>query len=217
MAATRMPAARHVRDVAVVETDTLLRDELHAAIGDSTELRCVASGTHLDELGVNGSVEAVVIVASTPGPDVLRQAAVARKRHPRAKVVVFAEHVDAALIEAVEKTVGCSVISLEQPVDDLLAAIVGDKEAAEPSDPRQQHADARASELGLTRREREVLQLLADGRNVAAIAYCLGISTMTCRDHIKHLREKLHCQSAVEVVVTAIRLGLLPELNRPVL
>jgi two-component system nitrate/nitrite response regulator NarL len=216
MVAAHLPSARHIRDVAVVEADALFRDALRAAIDNGTGLRCVASGAHLDELGVNGSVEAVVIGASTPKQDVLRQAAVAKRRHPRAKVVVIAGRVDAELIDQVKKAAGCSVVSTDQPLDDLVTAIVGDREASEPRGHRQQHAEIRASELGLTRREREVLLLLADGRNVASIAYSLGISTATCRDHIKHLREKLHCQSAIEVVVTAFRLGLLPELNRQV-
>ncbi len=216
MVATHLPSARHIRDVAVVEADALFRDTLRAAIDNGTGLRCVASGAHLDELGVNGSVEAVVIGASTPEKDVLRQAAVAKRRHPRAKVVVIAGRFDAELIDQVKKAAGCAVVSTDQPLDDLVNAIVGDRGASEPRGHRQQHAETRAIELGLTPREREVLLLLADGRNVAAIAYSLGISTATCRDHIKHLREKLHCQSAIEVVVTAFRLGLLPELTPPV-
>ena len=75
---------------AVIETDALLRDALRAAISSGAGLRCVASGAHLDELGADRSLEAVVIGASTPGPDVLRQAAAARSRRPRATVVVIA-------------------------------------------------------------------------------------------------------------------------------
>ena len=206
---------RHVRDVAVIETDALLRDALRAAISNGTGLRCVASGAHLDELGANRSLEAVVIGASTPGPDMLRQAAAARSRHPRATVVVIAGYVDDALIGRVHEAGGTSVVSTEQPLDELLAAIVNRREASAPSCQRQAHAATRASELGITRREQDVLRLLGDGKNAASIAYRLGISAATCRDHIKHLREKLHCQSALEVVVTGFRLGLLPELNRP--
>ncbi len=213
--AARPRSDRRVRDVAVVETDALLRDVFIAAISNDTGLRCVASGAHVDELGGNGTIEAVVVSAPTPGPDVLGQALAARRRHPQATVVVIAGHVDAALIERLRGAGATSVVSTEQPFDDLVAAVAGNRATSAPSCRRQELAERRAKELGITRREQEALRLLGDGKNVASIAYCLGISAATCRDHIKHLREKLRCQSAIEVVVTAFRLGLLPELNRP--
>ncbi len=212
--AARSLSDRRVRDVAVVETDALLRDVFRAALSNGTGLRCVDSGAHLDELGCNSSIEAVVISAPTPGPDVLSQASAARRRHPLARIIVVAGHVDAALIEKMHEAGATSVVSTEQPLGDLVAAVVGQDTSA-LSSRRQELAAIRAGELGITQREQEVLRLLGVGKNVASIAHCLGISATTCRDHVKHLRQKLDCQSAIEVVITAFRLGLLPELNRP--
>ncbi|MGH9116516.1 MAG: response regulator transcription factor [Acidimicrobiales bacterium] len=71
---------------------------------------------------------------------------------------------------------------------------------------------SRAAEPRLSPRELEVLRLLADGLTSDTIARRLGITTNTCRDHLKRLRSKLDCSTTLQVVVIAARLGLLPGL-----
>jgi DNA-binding NarL/FixJ family response regulator len=61
----------------------------------------------------------------------------------------------------------------------------------------------------LTRREREVLDCLAQGMQVKAIARVLGITQETCRGYVKSLHVKLGARSQLEAVVRAQRLGLL--------
>lgn len=61
----------------------------------------------------------------------------------------------------------------------------------------------------LTRRELQVLQLVAQGRGTQEIADDLGISLHTVRNHVRHFRRKLDARTKLEAVVTAIRLGVL--------
>jgi len=61
----------------------------------------------------------------------------------------------------------------------------------------------------LTRREREVLDCLAQGMQVKAIARVLGIMQETCRGYVKSLHVKLGARSQLEAVVRAQRLGLI--------
>lgn len=61
----------------------------------------------------------------------------------------------------------------------------------------------------LTRREREVLDCLAQGMQVKAIARVLGITQETCRGYVKSLHTKLGARSQLEAVVRAQRLGLI--------
>ncbi|MCV7100652.1 response regulator transcription factor, partial [Mycobacterium palustre] len=56
---------------------------------------------------------------------------------------------------------------------------------------RGRHADTRADPNGLTRREREVLELLADGRSDAQIAATLHISPKTAGSHVGSILVKL--------------------------
>jgi DNA-binding NarL/FixJ family response regulator len=60
---------------------------------------------------------------------------------------------------------------------------------------------------GLTRREREVLQCLADGLDRAEIARRLRISANTVRTHIQNLIVKLDVHSTLECVALALRYG----------
>lgn len=61
----------------------------------------------------------------------------------------------------------------------------------------------------LTPREREVLQLVAEGLSNRAIALRLSISEHTVKFHINAIMEKLGAQSRTEAVVRATRLGLI--------
>jgi two-component system nitrate/nitrite response regulator NarL len=61
----------------------------------------------------------------------------------------------------------------------------------------------------LTPREREVLQLMAQGLANRAIAYHLGISEHTVKFHVNAILSKLGAQSRTDAVVRASRLGLI--------
>lgn len=60
----------------------------------------------------------------------------------------------------------------------------------------------------LTHREREVLDLLADGASKEVIAGRLYLSTNTVRNHIQSILTKLHVHSRLEAVAAATREGL---------
>ncbi len=61
----------------------------------------------------------------------------------------------------------------------------------------------------LTMREREVLQLLAEGKKVKEIADTLFLSMKTVHVHRKHIMEKLDIHSIAELTKLAIREGLI--------
>lgn len=71
-------------------------------------------------------------------------------------------------------------------------------------------ARRRASALGLTTRELEVLQLLAEGFLASSIASRLLISTRTVHRHLGHIYGKLETHDRLTTVMRAQRLGLLP-------
>jgi len=66
-----------------------------------------------------------------------------------------------------------------------------------------------ASPPVLTRREREILGLLADGFGNKQIATRLGISTNTVKSHLELLFDKLDVSTRTEAVTAAARMGLL--------
>jgi DNA-binding NarL/FixJ family response regulator len=70
-------------------------------------------------------------------------------------------------------------------------------------------AAAQARNQGLTRRELDVLRLLATGRTDREIARDLFLSHRTVEHHVRSIRMKLDCRSRTEAARRALELGLL--------
>jgi DNA-binding NarL/FixJ family response regulator len=67
----------------------------------------------------------------------------------------------------------------------------------------------------LSDRERQVLDLLADGLGVAAIAGKLYISESTAKTHIAKVYEKLGAANRAQALVAAMRMGLIDTTTPP--
>ena len=61
----------------------------------------------------------------------------------------------------------------------------------------------------LTRRERQVVRLVADGRSNDEIGAALGVTTKTVEGHLRRLFERLGAQSRTELATRAVREGWL--------
>ena len=70
--------------------------------------------------------------------------------------------------------------------------------------------DAAADLPPLTRREREILELVAGGLSNASIASRLEISTNTVASHLKHLYAKIHVASRSQAAAYALTHGVRP-------
>ena len=66
-----------------------------------------------------------------------------------------------------------------------------------------------ANELGLTERQVEVLQLLAEGKSTEQIAAALHLSKTTVRNHIARILGALDVPTRVQAIVAASRAGLI--------
>jgi ATP/maltotriose-dependent transcriptional regulator MalT len=62
----------------------------------------------------------------------------------------------------------------------------------------------------LSRRELEVLGLIADGRTADAIGHQLGIASTTVRTHTMHILRKLNARDRAHAVACGFNLQLLP-------
>ena len=70
--------------------------------------------------------------------------------------------------------------------------------------------DAAIRSLGLTRRECEILELLASGQSVKEMARSLGISPNTIKTHVARVYEKLEVQRRIPAIEKARGLRLIP-------
>jgi DNA-binding NarL/FixJ family response regulator len=76
---------------------------------------------------------------------------------------------------------------------------------------RNQPKDAESEKL--TKREKEILELLTTGISPKDAAKKLGIAENTLRNHIKNIYKKLKAKNKVEMMLKAADLGLLKKRN----
>jgi DNA-binding NarL/FixJ family response regulator len=91
-------------------------------------------------------------------------------------------------------------------VDDYLRRVSGEPSVAEPLSPGQTVED-RPFDI-LTPRQREVLQLIAEGKTTKEIAQILKISVKTVEMHRTQLMDRLDIHEIAGLVRYAIRAGL---------
>lgn len=183
--------------------DVVGRDERFTLVGSAVSANLLPAGER-------HPVDVAVVLVGGPGWGLVDELWAMAARHPGARLIVVAAHVDGQVVQQVAAC-GAEVTTTDISVVDLLAWVDG--RAPEPYRPS---ADVGLDRHGITRREGEILHLLADGVTPQQIAHRLGIATDTARDHLAALRRKLGCVTAVELVVHAHRLGLAPHVGRPV-
>jgi DNA-binding NarL/FixJ family response regulator len=71
--------------------------------------------------------------------------------------------------------------------------------------PREKEAEDEPESLRLTSRQREIVQLLAEGKSSKEVAAALGLSVKTAETHRANIMRKLDCHSVTELVRYAIR------------
>ena len=111
------------------------------------------------------------------------------------------------LVQAVRE-VYLGRVQLHPEVAKKLMSVV----AAKKEGPISTHAATR-SEDGLTEREQEVLQLIADGMNNREIAEKLVISEKTVKSHVSNILAKLHLDDRTQAAIYALRHGLTTDKN----
>jgi DNA-binding NarL/FixJ family response regulator len=66
----------------------------------------------------------------------------------------------------------------------------------------------------ITRREQDVLRLIALGQTNREIANALSLTVSTVKTHVEHLIDKLNVSDRTQAAVRAIELGLAPTPQR---
>jgi DNA-binding NarL/FixJ family response regulator len=132
---------------------------------------------------------------------------------PETKIVILTMHFSDKLIGEIVKAGACGYIMKSDAARDLAAAIKAvvnggsyfTSEAANTLVGPHAMPASSAFENRLTPREREVVQLLAEGKSSKEVAVSLGISTKTAETHRANVLRKLDLHSVVELVRYAIQ------------
>lgn len=119
------------------------------------------------------------------------------------------------IIDAVREALEGAFPVDQEIATQLLLRLMGKSRKAPPSPHSQKRPPgggehtAAALPASLTRRELEVLQLVAQGRTNRQIARTLLVSTSTVKKHMRHIISKLEASDRTQAAVKAYRMGLL--------
>jgi RNA polymerase sigma factor (sigma-70 family) len=209
----------------ICDDHKILTDALAMVVERNAGLRLVAPPVHTPEEAVglcrehmpNVVLMDIVFKGPMDGIEATRRI---KSISPATKVVIMTAHDDERLlVEAVEA--GASgFLGKDEAADEVLAEVRAAAEGEVLIDPatltrllhqvakeREARRDALALLDELTEREREVLQLLAEGTRNDEIAQKLFISPQTVQTHVRNLLAKLGVHSKLEAVAFAVKHG----------
>jgi DNA-binding NarL/FixJ family response regulator len=125
-------------------------------------------------------------------------------------VVVFTADGGARLLSDALKAGVKGYVRKDSPGEDLVRAIQAARDGEFYVDPALSSTIVLDDgDKTLSDRQREILQMLADGMQTEAVANKLGLSTETVRTHTKRILAKLGADTRTQAVAIGIRTGLI--------
>ncbi len=205
------------------ETVTCVIADDHPAVLDSVSryleeagiainARASRADDALREISAHRPMIALVDVTMEPfnGIEVARQVAVSS---PQTSVVVYTGHHDHVLLRQALEAGARGFVLKDSPLPDLVAALHSVAAGGTYVDARLAGALAEAATetplAALTKRERQILTLLAGGMTNEKAARELGISGETIQSHVRNAMTKLDADTRTQAVATAIRQALI--------
>jgi DNA-binding NarL/FixJ family response regulator len=127
-----------------------------------------------------------------------------------APIVVFTSDGGARLLSEALKAGVKGYVRKDSPSEDLVRAIEAARDGEFYVDPGLSSTIVLdEGDRTLSARQREILQMLADGMQTDAVAEKLGLSTETVRTHTKRILAKLEASTRTQAVAIGIRHGLI--------
>jgi DNA-binding NarL/FixJ family response regulator len=130
-----------------------------------------------------------------------------RKAKPGLGIVAHGNRAERQTATAALRAGATAYVAKSSPPDALTRAVDAAAEAERFVDPATENGKRKSG--ALTKRQREILQLLADGHNTRRIAKRLGLSAETIRTHTKAILNRLDARDRTHAVAIAMRSSLI--------
>ena len=196
----------------IIDEHPVVRAGVRAVLEKAFAGATVSDAASVDELGatIDGEPPDVVIVDPwSAGVDV--GAVVGRlQSEVDAPIVVFTSDGGARLLSEALKAGVKGYVRKDSPSEDLVRAIDAARSGEFYVDPGLSSTIVLdEGDRTLSARQREILQMLADGMQTDKVAEKLGLSTETVRTHTKRILAKLEASTRTQAVAIGIRHGLI--------
>lgn len=208
--------------ILLADDHTLVRQGLRRMLEEKREWQVVAEacdGREAVRLAEQCHPDVAIVDVAMPllnGIETTRQL---RRRVPGLRVLVLSMHADEVYVLQILKAGATGYLLKDSAESDLFRAVqaVADGQsffspaiakliADDYARPRTETVDRYET---LSHREREIFQLVAEGRSNKDIALLLGISPTTVESHRAKIIQKLDLHSATQIALYAVRRGVI--------
>ena len=211
----------------IVDDHTIMRDGLQALLSADPHYEVV--GTAADGKSAVRSVAAlqpdiILMDLTMPGTGGIEAIGQIKRQHPTVKIVALTFHKEDKYIHATLEAGADAYVLKDDSRTELFTALssvlegksylsptICDRVVAGYLSGNTNGSSEQASWEILTRREREVIKLIAEGQKTKEIAEHLSLSPKTIEKHRTNLMRKLDLHSVSAVTVYAIQNGLVSQ------
>jgi DNA-binding NarL/FixJ family response regulator len=206
------PGAKGSPRCLIVDDHPVVRAGIRALLENTWRDAKITDAASVDDaqsVAANGPPEVVIVDPWRAGVDV-GDVVQRLQDEVGAPIVVFTSDGGARLLSEALKAGVKGYVRKDSPSDDLIRAIEAARAGEFYVDPGLSSTIVLdEGDRTLSARQREILQMLADGMQTDAVAQQLGLSTETVRTHTKRILAKLEASTRTQAVAIGIRHGLI--------
>ena len=211
-----MPTTKHPIKVILADDHTIVRRGLAALLQMEGGYQVVAEAENGEEAlrsATDISADIIILDLSMPRLNGLETTRRIKRQRPELQVVLLSMYDDEAFVTQALQAGASGYILKRSMEDELFKAMTAVLAGERYISPKLSLSVAEilsdeAVVEQITSREREILQLIAEGHNTAEIADLLAISPHTASRHRANLMQKLDCHTQAGLVRIAIEQGL---------
>ena len=210
--------------ILLADDHTVMRNGLRLLLERPPNLQVVgeaADGRQAVALSESANPDVVIMDIGMPNLNGIEAARQIVTHNPRTAIAILSMHSDESYVIRALKAGARAYLLKDSAEADLLAAVRALSEGKSFFSPaisrilvedymRQlERQGAEDTYELLTNREREILQLLAEGKTNKEVAAMLNLSLYTVETHRTHILQKLNLHSVPELILYAVRKGII--------
>jgi DNA-binding NarL/FixJ family response regulator len=199
--------------IAIVEDNKVIRESLMEFVAADPECTCVCTCTTAEEaleMIPRHQPEIVLMDIQLPNLSGIECTAQLKRLIPALHIIMVTVYEDTDRIFKALRAGACGYLLKRCTPEELLSAVREVRQGGAPMSRDiarkviasfQEPLTTAAEVEGLSPREREILELLAQGFPNKEIAHRVGVSDGTVRWHLRHVYDKLHVRSRTEAAL----------------
>lgn len=203
----------------LIEDNRLLREGITAMVSKQPDLKIVAASENFENVlpkAKNLKPRVVLLDICLRDQNSLHVAKMVKKELPEAKVIVMGLILPRADVLQFVKAGASGFVQKEASFDDFLRTIrtvaEGTKVLPPPltgslfsqiSEDAISNGKVRLNDVRITKREREIIDLISQGLSNKEIAQTLNVAIHTVKSHVHHILEKLVLHTRLQVALYA--------------